>query len=110
MKVKFKNVETLFTCSEPVEQKLFKSGVPAGWLIVFSIYDDISSNDVDNELVSVDNISELKFINSDETEKTISGYQKIRACTIHHNDKMTVTEFQFTREGDAENAGISKND
>lgn len=98
MRVKFKGSETTYECTEPIEQKVFRSGVAIGWAIMFHIYGDVDSSKAD-EIVTPETISELTFINEDEqqTTFTIAGYSAVTACTIRHKATTTVTELQFTK-------------
>ena len=56
MKVQFNNNAQAFDCSEPIEQRMYKGGVPAGWVIMFHVPVSINSSNVD-ELISPDSIS-----------------------------------------------------
>lgn len=98
MRVKFKGSETTYECTEPVEQKVFRSGTAVGWAVMFHIYGDIDSSEID-ELVTTEAISELTFTNDDEqqTSFVIVGYSVVTACVIRHKSTMTVTELQFTK-------------
>lgn len=97
MKVKF-NVEnpTEYQCSEPVEQKIFRNGTPAGWILLFNIFGQVSGTELET-LLTPEAIGELTFIHSDDTEETITGYNVVSACRIRHGDTETVTELQFTK-------------
>lgn len=98
MRVKFKGSETTYECTEPVEQKVFRSGTAVGWAVMFHIYGDIDSAEID-ELVTTEANSELTFTNDDEqqTSFVIAGYSGVTACVIRHKSTMTVTELQFTK-------------
>ena len=58
MRVKFKGSETTYECTEPIEQKVFRSGVAIGWAIMFHIYGDVDSSKVD-EIVTPETIRSL---------------------------------------------------
>lgn len=98
MKVKFKNSETPYECTEPTEQKVFRSGEAIGWAIMFCIYGDLISSEID-EIITPATISELVFTNGDEekTGFTVAGYSAISACIIRHKETSTLTELQFTK-------------
>ncbi len=96
MKVKFKDNATSYDCSEPVEQKIFRSGLPAGWAIIFQIFADLSSTEVD-EIITPESISEMTFTNESEETFIVTGYSNITACTIRHSDTSTRIEVQFTK-------------
>lgn len=96
MKVQFKGSAQSYVCSEPVEQKLFKAGVTAGWAMMFHIKADVNSSVVD-EVITPDGISEITFTNDAGTTQTISGYNAISACTIRHRDAETDVELQVTK-------------
>lgn len=88
MKVKFKNGETK-NCTTPTEQKLFRDGVAAGWLLSFSIKEgDLTSDSLDS-ILTPENVSSLIFINTDENSEdkelcTLVGYSKITSAVIRH--------------------------
>ena len=119
MRVKFKGSEISYECTEPIEQKVFKSGIAVGWAVMFHIYGDIDSSKAD-EIVTPETVSELTFVNDDEQHTTfsISGYSTVTACVIRHKATTTVTELQFTKanetkfeettteEGAAENGNV----
>jgi len=109
MKVLFKNGTQSFDCSEPIEQKIFKSGASVGWAIMFHITADVSSSEMD-EIITPDGISELTFTNDAGTANVVTGYTAVSACTIRHKNAETIAELQFTKigapgtaEGDAVN-------
>lgn len=101
MRVKFKGSTTTYECSEPIEQKVFRSGSAIGWAVMFHIYGDIDSSQVD-KIVTPETISELVFENEDEnnTTFTIAGYSSVTACTIRHKATVTVAELQLTKVGE----------
>lgn len=109
MKVRFKNSAVTYDCTEPVEQKLFRSGVAYGWAIMFHIYGDIDSSKVD-EIVTPETISELTFTNDDENQITIKidDYSTVTSCTIRHKSASTVTELQFTKANTPEETNSEK--
>lgn len=98
MRVRFKGASNSFECSEPVEQKVFRAGVAAGWAAMFHFYGDIDSSEAD-EMLTPDAISELTFTNEDAqaTSFAINGYSKVTSCTIKHRAGLTVTELQLTK-------------
>lgn len=111
MRVKFKGNETTYECTEPVEQKVFRSGTAAGWAVMFHIYGDISSSEAD-KIVTPENISEITFINDDErqTSFAVTGYSVLTACIIRHKEALTVTELQFTKANKTGEEGSSENE
>lgn len=98
MRVQFKGRTDTYECTEPIEQKMFRSGVAIGWAIMFHFYGDVDSSQID-KIVTPETISELVFTNDDEqkTTFTITGYSTITACTVRHKATTTVTELQFTK-------------
>lgn len=88
MQVKFKD-GTITGCSSPTEQKLFKSGESAGWILNFALLGDITSDNVDKLLMS-DNVSELTFISKDENETetafTLSNYNRVSSAVIRYSE------------------------
>lgn len=104
MNVQFKGNETVFECTEPVEQKLFKTGVAAAWVIMFNIFTD---GDMDSakadEIITENSISEMIFSNSSDKQSKISGYSAITSCTIRHKEEKTAVELQFTKKIEPKN-------
>ncbi len=99
MKVKFKD-ETLKNCNAPVEQKVFRGGVPTGWILVLTLTGNNTSAEVDS-LLTEENISELTFV-ADETETTlftITGYDKISSSMIRYAESVSDirVEIQLTK-------------
>lgn len=88
MNVKFKD-GTIAECSSPTEQKLFKAGESAGWILNFALLGDITSDDVDKMLTS-DNLSELTFIangeNDAETTFTLLNYNRVSSAVIRYSE------------------------
>ncbi len=106
MKVVFKNGETK-SCMPPIEQKVFKAGAVAGWLIALAFTAEMTSDQIDN-LVTADNISNLVFTSDDGTELfSITGYEKVTSSVIRHSEPSSDTrvELQIMKElkTDAEN-------
>lgn len=97
MKVQFKD-GTIKTCSAPMEQKVFRSGIDAGWILSVSIESDITSDELD-KLVTTDNISELLFTSEEETDtvKTISlsGYDKVTSAIIRYSEEKNKTRIEM---------------
>ncbi len=97
MKVKFKD-GTVKSCSAPMEQKMFRSGAEAGWMLSVSIECDITSDELD-KLITADNISELTFTSEEETGagKTInlSGYDKVTNATIRYSEEKGKTRIEM---------------
>lgn len=100
MVVKFKN-GTELGCSNPVEQKIFKSGKAAGWLCALTLSGDISSADVD-AVLTPDNISHLTFSIDDEELFSIAGYSKVTSVVLRHTGSTVSVEAQIIR-GSEEN-------
>ena len=104
MKVQFKDSAKLFDCSEPIEQKIFKSGMSIGWAIMFHITADVNSVDID-KVITPESISELSFTNDNDFVNVITGYSNITACVIRHKSASTVVEVQLTKiDGDKQEA------
>ena len=82
MNVKFKD-GTIFNCSTPTEQKIFKAESPAGWILGFYLIYDITSVDID-KLLTDNNISELTFT-SEENKFILSGYNRVSSVIIRHS-------------------------
>ena len=100
MKVTFKD-GTIKDCSAPTEQKVFKAGDAAGWILSFALLGNITSAEVDN-IIANENISHLTFISEDETgvETTIDllGYNKVSSAIIRYNEQETTrVEIHLTK-------------
>ena len=106
MKVFFKgNNSKVYDCSEPIEQRIYKAGIPAGWILIFNISNcDITSDNVEDR---IGDISEMTFVISDENKVIISGYTSIMACTIRHRASGSVVEFQFKKEQKEDIEGVT---
>lgn len=99
MKVKFKD-GTIKSCNAPTEQKVFKGGVPAGWILLLNLIGSITSDEAD-ALLTEENIAELVFL-SDEEETalfTITEYNKVSSSTIRYAEDASSTrlEIQLTK-------------
>lgn len=100
MKVQFKGRSEAFSCTEPVEQKVFQSGKAAGWALMFRISGAVNSSDID-ELTTPEAISEIVFTGGTEeapSSVTLVGYNTVRSCTIRYTDNGATVELQFTKE------------
>lgn len=96
MQVKFKD-GTIKNCSNPTEQKIFRSGAATGWLCSFQISEVMTSTDVDAVLTD-DNISELTFCNEKAEELfAISGYTKVTSAVVRHAEKDGTVEIQLIK-------------
>ncbi len=102
MKVKFKD-GTVKNCTAPTEQKVFRAGGAAGWILMFAIIADMTSSEVDS-LINAENISDLVFIAEDENGFetnvfSISDYDKISSAIIRYADDKAKTrvEIQLTK-------------
>ncbi len=106
MKVVFKNGETK-PCTSPVEQKVFRSQVAAGWLLMLTFTAEMTSAQLDS-LVAAENILSLKFTQDDGTLLfSINGYNKVSSAIIRYAENVNDTrvELQLMKElkTDAEN-------
>lgn len=100
MNVKFKD-GAIKTCTTPTEQKLFKSGEDAGWILSFALIGDITSAEVDN-LISKDNISELIFTSvheEGETSFSLNDYERTSSVIVRYSEikEQTRVELQLIR-------------
>lgn len=82
MNVRFRNGETQ-KCTLPTEQKLFRDGENAGWILSFSIKESVTSDKLD-ELLSEENISTLEFSDDENEICSLSGYQKATSVIIRY--------------------------
>ena len=102
MKVKFAN-GIVKSCAAPTEQKVFKSGMGAGWILILKIVGEITSTELDS-VITAENIASLDFLpetdnGEDKTLFTLSGYEKVTSSTIRHAEDITTTyaEIQLTK-------------
>lgn len=96
MLVKFKN-GTEKKCSNPIEQKLFRSGVAAGWLCSFSLSEIVTSTELD-ALLTEENVSELTFCNDNsEALFTINEYTKVTSAVIRYTEDGSKVEIQLSK-------------
>lgn len=90
MKVKFKD-GTMIDCSTPTEQKVFRAGEAAGWVLSFALIGNMTSTEVD-KTISPENISDLMFEFESEDENgtvntiLLSGYNKVTSAVIRYDD------------------------
>ena len=88
MKVKFKD-GTIVECSTPTEQKVFRAGESAGWILSFALIGNITSTEVD-AMISNENIADLTFESQGENDTVntilLSGYNKVSSAIIRHDD------------------------
>ena len=102
MKVQFNDTTRIFDCTEPTEQKIFRSGAAVGWAIMFSLYGNADSTQADST-ITPNAITELNFTNDKGEVFTIKGYSDITSCVIRHKENMTITELQLTKTNATEN-------
>ncbi len=96
MRIRLKN-GTEKSCTNPVEQKVFRAGAAAGWLCSFGFKENITSTELD-EILTDDNISELTFCNDASEELfTITGYTKVTSTVIRYSEAATEIEVQFSK-------------
>lgn len=100
MKIKFKD-GTVKTCTNPIEQKMYRNGLEAGWVLMFNIVDTITSNDAD-KLLHSDNIDSLVFVSDaydeDAVSKTITGYNGVNYVIIKYSDDVNaIAEIQLQK-------------
>ena len=96
MFVKFKNGAKK-KCTNPIEQKLFRSGNAAGWLCSFSISETVTSTELD-ELLTAENISKLTFCNDNSEEIfAINEYNKVASAVIRYTEDNSTVEVQFSK-------------
>lgn len=97
MKVRFKD-GTVKNCGTPTEQKFFKADGNSGWVLCFSLMDNMTSTEAD-EIITPENVSDLSFISEDENGKEttihISGYERISSTMIRHSEEKDNTKIDI---------------
>lgn len=96
MKVRFKN-GTVYECSNPIEQKIFKGGEPSGWICSLTFDNNLNSAEIDNT-VTAENVSEMVFLSeTDEVAVSLTGYEKLTSAIIRHSAEGTRADIQLTK-------------
>lgn len=96
MLLKFKD-GTIKSCSNPVEQKLFRGEVAVGWLCSVTISETTTSTEIDT-LLTVNNISQLTFLGDTSEELfTLNGYSKLSSVIVRHSEKSSSVEIQISK-------------
>lgn len=96
MFIKFKGKDTKLTTTSIIEQKLFRQGESAGWLLSLHINGNFNAPELDSMLTE-ESISEITLVGESEVSTTISGYQKVTSCVVRYSDENTVAEIQLTK-------------
>lgn len=98
MKLIFNNGTKKTLVNNPIEQKLYKSGEPTGWLFTLSI-SDVTSQEIDSILNDNANISKLVLVSGENEEKTteIVGYEKVTSLSVRHTQTSAIADFQLTK-------------
>ena len=98
MKIRFNNGTEKQLVNTPVEQRLYKSGEPFGWMLTLSV-SDISSEEIDTILSDSKNINKLTFISDENEERFVEvvGYEKATTLSIKHTELSDIADFQLTK-------------
>ena len=98
MKIIFNNGTEKTLVNNPVEQKLYKSGNPTGWVITLSV-SDLTAADADTILSDETNISKLVFVSGENGERRveIEGYNKVTSLSIRHTQAGSIADFQLSK-------------
>lgn len=95
MYIKFNGIETNFTFTSAIEQKLYKQGESNGWLLSLGISGNFTAQELDSKL-NAESIGTITLVG--ETEQTvISGYEKITSCVVRYSENKTTAEIQLTK-------------
>ena len=107
MKVFFNgNKDMVFDCSDPIEQRIYKSGKFAGWLLIFNISNSNITSDNVMDVIGNDK-PEMTFVGEKENTLILSGYTTLLACTIRHRASGSVVELQFKKEPEEDIEGVT---
>lgn len=106
MKVQFKD-GTIKNCTAPVEQKVFRNSEAVGWMLIFNLKGETTSNEVD-ALLTADNIKELTFIpdhsaiiegeESEAIETTpirLLNYDRVSSSAIRYAEDISMTRVEI---------------
>ena len=100
MILKFKDLETEYTATGVLEQKLFKQGEAVGWLLSLTLSGEIESPELDN-ILTKENISEisLQTEGGDDAKMIVHfiGYEKLTSCIIRYTDNKSTIEIQIAK-------------
>lgn len=96
MFIKLKGNDKEFTTTSIIEQKLYKQGVPVGWLLTLNLSGDFTAESIDRELTE-DGISEITLVGENEQMATITGYERVTSCVVRYLDGKTTAEIQVTK-------------
>lgn len=96
MFIKFKGNDAELTTTSVIEQKLFKQGESAGWLLSLHINGNFTTPELDSMLTE-ESISEITLVCESEIPTIISGYQKVTACVVRYSDNNSVAEINLTK-------------
>ena len=102
LKIKFKTGEKVFEADRVLENKVYRDGVKAGWLLTLCLIGSITSNELD-ELLNEENLSEITLsydIPEGENIKTVTkvlgGYTKESSCLIRHANEPSKTRTEIS--------------
>lgn len=96
MKLRFNDGTERTVTTNPVEQKLFRSGQPIGWILNVSVSELTSEES--NDILKAENIKSMILVSDDGAEiAELSGYEKVSALTIRHTESQTIAEIQFSK-------------
>lgn len=110
MKVKFKD-GVIRDCTAPAEQKIFKNSTPVGWILVFALIGETTSDNVD-AILTPENISTMTFIPepvgaigetvnvTEDSYIHLLDYNKILSSAIRYAEDVsqTRTEIQLSKD------------
>ncbi len=96
MFIKFKGNDVELNTSSIIEQKLFKQGESAGWLLSLHINGNFNAPELDSMLTE-ESIGEITLVGESEKPTIISGYQKVTSCVVRYSENNATAEIQLTK-------------
>ena len=96
MKLRFNDGTEKAITSNPIEQKLFRSGVPHGWIMNLSLSGLTAEES--NTVLTPENIGKMSLISDEgEVKAILTDYSRIAVLTIRYSDTQTIAEIQFAK-------------
>lgn len=96
MFIKLKGKDTEITTTSIIEQKLYKQGESAGWLLSLNLSGYFTAQEVDG-MFDKESISEITLCGETAENTVISGYEKVTSCVVRYSDDVSTAEVQLVK-------------